>query len=494
MFQVIDADMQPQIDDSQAADGGNDPAELISAELSSSQQEIPDESESALEASDADTAHTAHVADLHPSSGASGHSPAAEFRAVSTETEQELNSNLIPDSHSAVSTAVVLPPASSEAGLPADSISEGETELVNLASEPTLTVSPPAATESAVFAHESAAHTGSSQASDTPHASAAAPVEHVDSQAQSMPAESAPSSASEGTAVQTDVNQGSDGRVQPELLRQQQEGIGMLSRARNVFSALLHSQLLLTPMQSLAVEQQGNVQHDLQSQSDNSDVELAEHSRQQQQQQSAATSHTDSMHADDPDTTSTAPQVSSGSSASAELSDPAQSEAESHQEHPAMTQPSKFLLLGKRAPLFTAVAATSIAAAVAALLWLLWHSKPNLASDDCQAPISHDLADALQQMNLLPDSDTAVEATPLHTASLAETNRGTGSDVGEGSQVGSGQTGPRTRKPRGKRELSALGIHSSLVGSLNHSLTVMHKRHCREKLSTAECTLLNVHC
>lgn len=289
---------------------------------------------------------------------------------------------------------------------------------------------------------------GNSEAS-AQHAVSAA-VSHA---ASGSPPEAAPA-ASDDSALSP--------AVQPES---HQTGSSKLSRVLGAVSVLLHRS---QPSDSAVQHSTG--EDDLQSQSENphadlspdaelgTDAELHDSTMQQQQHwQTQSAELSDSLHLLHSDPSASAPHADSDLSFQPESIKHAQPQLESEQEPSGFSQADAHInQLSRLAPpsLYTAAAAASIAAAVAVLTWLLRRSSATAAA--YEANPGHDLAEALQQMSLSPEADAAVAAgTPLASASVEPEE---GSNAGVGSQLGSSvQTGGRARKPRGKRELTALG-------------------------------------
>ena len=259
---------------------------------------------------------------------------------------------------------------------------------------------------------------------------------------------------------------------QPTLLQRQHATINSwLSQVQNSASALLHRQAADRPQHLNSAVQPGHAGAEVQSQPDAPTAELSQEIEpaEQQHPHSADSSHPDSTHEPDYHANSPVSHAESHASPAAEFTGQAQPQHESLSSEPMTnSQPSfqaqKPDLLTRLMPLkalctTAATATAAVAAAVAVLLWLLRRSSSNAADDaqDLQDNAGHDLADAMQNMSLTPESHAESErGTPMRSASVAEQE--VGSEIGEGSQLGSAvQTGGRVRKPRGKRELSALG-------------------------------------
>ena len=389
-------------------------------------------------------------------------------------TKPESEQHLPQDSGSASSEADVAAPELGAARRSANVDMDPDAQLASAGVESDIAVDESEMTDPE-SAPEVSDHASTEQAVGIDSASPVADSQHSDQQYHAAPG-STPPSVSRGAGS---AHVYADGRSdnsdtgfveQPTLLQRQHATINSwLLQVHGSASALLHRQAAHKPQHSNNAVQPGPAE--VQSQPDEPTAELSQKIElaEQQYPHSADSSQSGSSHEPDFHANSPVSHAESHASPAAEFTGQAQPQHESESSKPKTDRQPSFealkpdqltRLMPLRALSTTAAAATAaVAAAVAVLLWLSRRSSSDAADDaqHLQADDGHDLANAMQNMSLTPEShDTTERGTPMRSASVAEQE--VGSEVGEGSQLGSAvQTGGRARKPRGKRELSALG-------------------------------------
>lgn len=419
----------------------------------------------------------------------------------SSEAEQASESSLAQGSKLAESEMLVTSPESSEAEPPAESAREDESELADADAElaPIALEPEPSAQDSDILLSTQKNCSGAEQACHDAHAADAEQSDNTHQAATVSASHDPVSEASDTSAVQTEVQS----ETASASVHEQPQGSSMLFQAREALTGLFDRQLLHGLWQSPTVQQQSDVGVDAYTYSEDAqavteshtnaaaqpEIKLPEQSGLRtliSQARKALTELTGRHLLHGLGQSTTAQQQGDiavdmhphSVDAQADLvtnphtSEPAQPEGMSPEQSggstltSSMDQPSKPVLLGKLAPLPAALAVAGITAAGAALLWLLRRPRTTLSCDarDSPAQSSPDVADALQRMHLFPESEgAAAEATPQHVASMAEPEQGSDAEAGSyagsqlGSHLGSAQTRGRARKPRGNRELSALG-------------------------------------